>query len=69
LRQQTIVQRMTQTKDYKPHATEFLTRVGAIKVTENDKMYLDEDTLMSLIQKKKEDKNLFRSWKFLFPNE
>ncbi len=69
LGQQTFVQRMIQAKDYKPHATDFLTRVGAIKVTENDKMYLDEDTLMSLIKKKKKDKNLFKSWKFLIPNE
>jgi len=69
LGQQTFVQRLIQTKDYKPHATDFLTRVGAIKMTENDKMYLDEDALMFLIQKKKKDKNPFRLWKFLIPNE
>jgi len=66
---QTVMEHMVKTKDYKPHALEFLTKIGVVKLTIDKRMYLDENMLKSLNEKKQEDKDKLKPWKFILPSE
>ena len=66
---QNFFERMVKPKDYKAQALEFLIRMGVIKVTKNEKLYLSKDTLKTLIDQKKQEKNQLEMWKFILPSK
>lgn len=46
LQQRPFLERMHRIRDFKPYALDALARAGIIKVTEDGRVYLDEDALM-----------------------
>lgn len=64
---QSFLERMVKPKDYRVKALEFLLNIGVVKETKKEKLYLSEEFLKDLKDRKNREKNKLEMWKFILP--
>lgn len=63
-----LAERMVKSPDYKPYALQFLLKMGVVRETGGDFLYLSEEQLASLHQEKAHDhESGWKMWKLLLP--